>query len=137
MKQPQSSQDAFLSQVARDRSVRVSVRSICVHGDAILGAPFAGGFRFPLPGGGFAVSQNITPDAETGIGKWTRQQFIALFKTRASDETAFPVKPGERQTMMPWSSFGGMTESDLGSIYDYLRTLPPVKNRVETFEATN
>lgn len=32
----QPSQDAFLSQVVRDRSVRVSVRSICVHDDAIL-----------------------------------------------------------------------------------------------------
>lgn len=102
-----------------------------------VGEPFAGGFRFPLPSGGFAYSQNITPDPETGIGKWSREQFIALFKSRAAESAAFSVKPGKRQTMMPWSSFGGMTETDLGAIYDYLRTVAPVKNRIETFEAAN
>jgi hypothetical protein len=34
---------------------------------------------------------------------------------------------------MPWILFSGMTEEDLGAIYDYLRTLPPVQNQVEKF----
>ena len=31
---------------------------------------------------------------------------------------------------MPWSDYAGMTEDDLGAIYDYLRTVKPIKNRV-------
>jgi hypothetical protein len=42
-------------------------------------------------------------------------------------------KPGEFQTIMPWTVYAGMTEQDLGSIYDYLRTIPSVKNKVEKF----
>jgi hypothetical protein len=36
-------------------------------------------------------------------------------------------------TVMPWLALAGMTDDDLGAIYDYLRTLPPVDKRVVTF----
>ena len=100
----------------------------------VIGERFAGGWRFPLPQGGFVTSRNITPHPETGIGKWTKAQFVATFKRRATSEGAHPVKPGEPQTMMPWNMYGGMSDEDLGAIYDYLRTVPPVKNEVAGFE---
>jgi hypothetical protein len=37
------------------------------------------------------------------------------------------VDAGDRQTIMPWSQYAGMTDSDLGAIYDYLRTQKAVR----------
>ncbi len=34
---------------------------------------------------------------------------------------------------MPWIAFAGMTDEDLGAVYDYLRTVPPVRNEVIRF----
>jgi hypothetical protein len=36
---------------------------------------------------------------------------------------------------MPWTLFAGMTDEDLGAIYDYLRTVPPVLHAVEKWPA--
>lgn len=97
--------------------------------------PFlAGGREFMLPGG-ILRSPNLTPH-ETGIGAWTREDFIARFKQYAEGQyTPHQVAPGDFQTMMPWIMYAGMTEEDLGAIYDYLRTVPPVENKVVQFEA--
>ncbi|HUD52125.1 cytochrome c [Parvibaculum sp.] len=98
------------------------------------GIPFAGDNPFGLPGGGVARSANITPDAETGIGSWTRAQFIARFRAM-TPEVAAKVAPeaSEIDTEMPWTAYSGMTDEDLGAIYAYLRTVPPIHARVETF----
>jgi hypothetical protein len=100
----------------------------------VIGERLAGGWRFPLPTGGHVTSRNITPDPDTGIGKWTKEQFVGLFQSRGKPEGAFPVKAGERQTLMPWNMYGGMSAEDLGAIYDYLRSVPPVKNAIADFE---
>jgi len=39
----------------------------------------------------------------------------------------------EYNTAMPWTMYAGMTEQDLGAIYKYLRSLKPIKNKVEKF----
>jgi hypothetical protein len=44
-----------------------------------------------------------------------------------------PVNPGEFNTIMPWTMYAQMTEEDLGAIYEYLRTVAPVKNSVVKF----
>lgn len=87
------------------------------------GMDFAGGFRMPIPGVGDVHTANITPDNETGIGTWTKDLFIKKFRTRV------PGNAGA-QTIMPWTEYSGMTDVDLGAIYDYLRTVKPVKNVV-------
>jgi len=95
---------------------------------------FAGGYRFDLPSGNTAFSQNITPDVETGIGSWDRQTFINVFKAYSEEEIRkHRLAPGTNNTIMPWSMFSGMTEEDLGAIYDYLRTVKPIKNKVDRF----
>jgi len=103
-------------------------------GKPIPGMEFAGGMEFLIPG--LTVrSANITPDAETGIGKTTREMFIARFKG-FSPEGARQIKVppvGGANTPMPWTMFSGMSNYELGAIYDYLRTLKPVNNRVEIF----
>ncbi len=97
----------------------------------------AGGFEFGLPTGGIVRSMNITPDKETGIGNWTRDFFIQRFKLYA-DSAYVPAKigPGDFNTTMPWTMYAHMTEEDLGAIYEYLQTVPPISHRVERFTST-
>ncbi len=104
-----------------------------VKGEHIPGMDYAGGFEFKFPGG-VVRSLNITPDEETGIGTWTKDDFIARFKAFAdSSSREVPVSMNEFNTPMPWLMYAGMTDEDLGSIYAYLKTVKPVKNQVEKF----
>lgn len=110
-------------------------------GKPLPGMDFAGGFEFRMPWG-TSRSANITPDIETGIGTWSREQFVTKFKTFSLDiAKRIPVKPPlnetNYQTLMPWISYAGMTEEDLSAIYAYLRTLPAVKNKVQKFSAAD
>jgi mono/diheme cytochrome c family protein len=109
-----------------------------VQGTPVAGMDFAGGMEFPLPGGGYVRTANITPDAVTGIGSWTEEQFVTKFKTMAEAPDQVLTTPEERRknTIMPWKILGGMTREDLGAIYAYLRSLPPVVNRVEKHSDT-
>ena len=103
-------------------------------GDYIAELSFAGGMEFPLPTGGVTRSTNITPH-ETGIGTWSKETFIARFKAFSdSAYTAPKVKAGEFNTPMPWTTYTGMTEEDLGAIYTYLQSLKPIEHSVERFE---
>ncbi len=102
-------------------------------GELIAGMEYAGGFEFSMPGG-IVRSINITPDMETGIGKWEKEFFINRFKLYAdSSYEDKAVYKGTFNSVMPWTTMAGMTEEDLGAIYTYLRTVTPVKNSVEKF----
>jgi cytochrome c2 len=103
-------------------------------GQIIPELAFSGGREFNMPGGGVIRSANISQDLETGIGKWSREQFIKRFKAY-TDSTYVPpaVASGEFNTIMPWTMYGNMTEEDLGAIYNYLRTMPAQKNQVTRF----
>jgi hypothetical protein len=103
------------------------------HGQIIKEQAFTGGREFQFPDG-LLMSSNITPDPETGIGNWTKEAFINRF--HAYDISVKPpmaVGKGMIQTIMPWTMYAGMTESDLAAIYAYLQSLAPVKNRVVKF----
>ena len=91
------------------------------------GMDFAGGHRYALPGF-TVVSANITFD-DTGLGKISKEQFIAKFSMWRG--VAAPAVPRASNTLMPWADFAGMTDEDLGDVYDYLQTVPKVKNVVE------
>ncbi|HVW29421.1 MAG TPA: hypothetical protein VHC69_28845 [Polyangiaceae bacterium] len=104
-----------------------------VRGKHKAGMEFAGGWTFPLPGGGHVTSANITPDPETGIGKWTKDEFVARFKAFASPNAATPVNAGGVNTVMPWTMYAGMSADDLGAMYDYVHSQPAVRNVVERF----
>ncbi|MEO8398598.1 MAG: c-type cytochrome, partial [Ignavibacteriaceae bacterium] len=106
-------------------------------GEPIKGKDFAGGNEFQTPVS-IIRTANITPDIETGIGKWTKDDFIKRFKANSTEEAKhISVKPTDFNTVMPWTMYAGMTEEDLGSIYDYLRTLKPIKNNVIHFKVKN
>ncbi|MCA9519806.1 MAG: c-type cytochrome [Myxococcales bacterium] len=101
-----------------------------VKGKPIAGMEFAGGFEFPLPNG-TVRSANITPDPTTGIGKWTKEQFVARFKSHPF--VGKMVEKSPYQTVMPWTMYSGMTTGDLEAIFTYLRTRKPIENLVQTY----
>lgn len=102
-------------------------------GQAILGEAFSGGWEMVGPWGR-VVTANITPDPGNYMGQASREEFIARFKSFESldGENAPPAEPG-RNTVMPWPRFAGMTEEDLGAIYDYLKTVKPIAKKVIPF----
>lgn len=100
------------------------------------GMAFAGGTEFNWPWGTVVRAANITPDADTGIGSWTEDQFIQKFK--GFENAASPVLTDAEMrdnTVMPWPAYAGMTVEDLGAIYTFLRTQKPVVHRVEKHSA--
>ena len=98
--------------------------------NSIAGQEFSGGFE--MHGPGFTVvTANITPHPTNWMGQASREEFIARFKAFENYEPA-PVTDGVN-TLMPWLSFSGMSEEDLGAVYDYLKTVPPIEKRVMPF----
>ncbi|MGI9291312.1 MAG: hypothetical protein ACR2QG_08550 [Gammaproteobacteria bacterium] len=79
------------------------------------GLEFSGGVEFQGNNGLF-MSTNLTPH-ETGLGDMSRTEFIALFRNREGAMEG-------NVDIMPWSYFSGMTDDDLGAIYDFLQSLP-------------
>lgn len=106
-------------------------------GKPIPGKHLAGGFEFRSPLTGDIVrSANITQDHETGIGLWSEEVFLGRFTMyRDSSWHAKNVRKGEYNTAMPWLLYAGMTDGDIKAIYRYLKTVPPINNRVEKFTA--
>lgn len=103
-------------------------------GAIVPGTTFGGGQVMGLENGGTVVTANLTPDAATGIGTWSEDQFVARFKMyAAATPELLTTMAKERQTIMPWRSYAGMTKDDLGAIYAFLRTVPPISNKVEPF----
>jgi mono/diheme cytochrome c family protein len=88
------------------------------------GQIFAGERAMPTPFGTLYTS-NITPDPETGIGKWSANDF---YKTMHNGR--FPDE-GLIYPAMPFASYTKVTRADSDAIFAYLKTIPPVsqKNR--------
>ena len=60
---------------------------------------FAGGNRYPMSGG-IARASNITPHPESGIGRWSREQFIQRFRDAPTTSTN-KIGAGSPNTVMP------------------------------------
>ena len=74
---------------------------------------------------GTSFTMNLTPDKETGLGDWTEEQFIATMKTGRDRGKGRPLLPP-----MPYFNLGKLSDEDIRSVFAYLQSLPPVKNRV-------
>lgn len=104
-------------------------------GEFIEGMEFAGGMEFIFEDGSLCRSANITPDKKTGIGRYSEEEFVELFK-KYQDSTYInkDLDQGQVNTMMPWLVYKDMTEDDIKAIYSYLSSLKPIENRIITFE---
>ncbi len=115
--------------------------------EPLPGLFLAGGQEFPYlnnklekhPGGGVLRNPNITPDKETGIGNWTKKDFLARFADwrgakGLAKHSKLDLDKGDYLSLMPYGEYSGMTDADLGAIYDYLQTVPAVKQAVVRFQ---
>jgi len=84
------------------------------------GQPLAGGHELKTPFGTF-YTPNITPDPETGIGKWSEQDFF-----RAMREGVSPTG-SHYYPSFPYPSYTKLTDEDLRALWTYLRSRPAVK----------
>ncbi len=93
---------------------------------------FAGGHKL-IYASTNQISPNITMDEATGIGAWTRESFIAMFRAYGT-EAGRRISAAERggATIMPWSSYAGMTDDDLSAIWSFLQTVPTRKHDPES-----
>jgi len=92
------------------------------HGQPLPGMDFSGGFVLDGPWGR-AVSANITPDP-SGIPYYDAALFTQTMRTGF-------VKSRQLNQIMPWHTYRGMTDEDLGAVFAYIKTLKPVKHRVD------
>lgn len=95
----------------------------------IAAEAYSGGWEMKGPWGR-VVTSNITPHPDTFLGRATKEEFIGRFRAQY-DPTA--KVPKGRNTVMPWTAFSGMTDEDLGAIYDYLKTVKPIEKKVNAF----
>jgi mono/diheme cytochrome c family protein len=89
---------------------------------------FAGGEAFPIGLPVVPVSKNLTSDEETGLGKWSVEEIVAVLKQGVDaqgDGICPPMPTG------PMAAYGGLTDEDATDIAHYLKSLPPIENLVD------
>lgn len=74
---------------------------------------------------GISFTANLTPDEATGLGAWTRADFIATIRNGRHLGAGRELLPP-----MPFPMYKHMTDDDLGAIHAYLQSIPAVSNRV-------
>jgi mono/diheme cytochrome c family protein len=125
------------AQIARGKYlVGVAGCSDCHTPGGMLGSPdmkrYLGGsdVGFSIPTQGVFVGSNLTPDKETGLGRWTADEIVtAIRKGKRPDGSGL-------SGMMPSASFSRLTDEDAFAIAAFLQSLPPVKNKVRDYRSS-
>lgn len=99
----------------------------CHTADDEGGGPLAGGDALVTAFGTF-YAPNITPDAETGIGTWSDEDFLRAMHEGSRPDGAhyYPV--------FPYTAYAGLTIDDVMAIKAYLFSLPPIRQRNRAHE---
>ncbi|KUY76776.1 cytochrome c [Burkholderia sp. Bmkn7] len=107
--------------------VRAGARVVAL-GDCVVchtandGKPFAGGLPLATPFGTIYAT-NITPDADTGIGRWSRDAFARALRSGIARD-GHPLYPA-----FPYIHFTRMSDDDITAAYAYLMTREPVRTK--------
>ena len=72
---------------------------------------------------GVSFGSNLTPDAETGIGRWSEEDFVESMRTGTYVGEVRPFLP-------PMPTYSRLTDEELHAIFVYLRSIPPIGNEV-------
>lgn len=110
------------SQVERGRYLAYAGDCQACHTDIENdGIPYAGGRGLATPFG-VIYTPNLTPNDETGLGRWSRDDFYNAMNKGVGRE-------GEHlYPAFPYPYFTNMPREDVDAIFDYLRTLEPVRS---------
>ena len=73
---------------------------------------------------GTTYARNLTPDTETGIGKWSEDDIVKTIRTGQRADGTEVLPP------MPWPMYTNLTDDDAYSISAYLTSLPAVSHKV-------
>lgn len=100
------------------------------HGSSNSLAQLAAGVKEPLSGGlrlglgplGEVYARNLTPDRDTGIGRYSDAEIARMMR--------WAVRPDGRSTVEPLMPFGNMSQDDLVAVISFLRAQPAVRNAV-------
>ena len=96
--------------------------SLAGHDMAAIGPTFTS-FRLPF---GVVYTANLTPDAATGLGAWTKEMFVTAVRTgRHMGGHGRPILPP-----MPWPTLAQQSDADLEAIFAYLHSIPAIRNDV-------
>lgn len=112
--------DIAAEEVARGKALIEAADCAGCH-TADAAKPFAGGKRIDTPFGGI-YSPNLTPDRDTGLGRWSDDDFYRALRFGIAPDGAryYPA--------FPYPNFTKLTRPDILAIRAYLATLTPVKN---------
>ena len=91
------------------------------------GALLAGGDPIATPFGNF-IAPNITPDPETGIGRWSLEDFVRAMR-EGRDPAGRPLYPA-----FPYTSYTRMSDEDLAALKTYLDSVPAVRQEARPHE---
>ncbi len=72
---------------------------------------------------GISFGTNLTSDAETGLGAWSEEQFVAALRTGTHLGMGRNILP-------PMPHYGSATDEDLKAMFAYFMTVPPIRNEV-------
>lgn len=78
---------------------------------------------------GVSYAINLTPDKDSGLGRWSEAEFVDALRTGKHKGEGRPILPP-----MPWPWYGKMTGDDLKAVFAYLRSIPPVRNQAPPAE---
>lgn len=73
---------------------------------------------------GVVYAPNLTPEAMTGLGRWSEDDIVRAIKIAERPDTTHLALP------MPWFHFVYFTDEDAHAIAKYLKTIPPVAHKV-------
>lgn len=106
-------------QIERGRYLALAGNCMGCH-TARGGAAYAGGRAIATPFGSI-YSSNLTPDAQTGIGNWTADDFWRAIHNGKSKDGSF-LYPA-----FPYPNYTKVTRADADAMYAYFRTVAPVR----------
>ncbi len=89
---------------------------------------FSGGNAMPNLEGEIIYTRNLTPDKETGIGKWTEEQFVQAVR--------FGKRPNGTSVRYPMSPHPELTDEEVAAIFAYLQTIPAIHQDVDVLYQT-
>jgi cytochrome c553 len=82
-----------------------------------------GGNAMPDIGGKLVHTSNLTFDAETGIGRWSVEDFRRALKDG--------IRPDKRPLRYPMVPYRPLADAEADAIFAYLRTVPAIRNQVK------